>query len=89
MEIKKVRDCIAHSGGRPDKGMVQKLKSYNFDGMRLPDGYFGESAHPPSVGVTFNMRSFVNRKNSLVYSLFHPVSCGSAKPGGPPKRVVN
>ena len=28
MEIKKVRDCIAHSGGRPDKGMVQKLKCH-------------------------------------------------------------
>ena len=49
MEIKKVRDCIAHSGGRTDKGMVQKLKSYNFDGMRLPDGYFGRVT-PPLCG---------------------------------------
>ena len=49
MGIKEVRNCITHSGSRPGKKMVQRLKDYDFHvsagvWMELPDGYFGVSA---------------------------------------------
>ena len=48
-KLQAIRNCITHLDGRPDKETVRRLRGYNCHvikgvWMKLPDGYFEESA---------------------------------------------